>query len=959
MRRIFLSCLFIGICLSLTAENTFVETFSSSSLLHKIVFSGSNPSTPQIFTGDNGVSWEYWLGGGNHECFGANDSCMYIRARRSNETCEYGYLMTAEPIFGGISSLSLQWKQGGAESGINYDVVILINDSIVGRIQQAGLSEYVAADAEPFTYSLTNLNISGDFTLKIENRTPYDGTSNKGRFVFDNLTWTIMSDSIVPSVYGYVLDQNKQPVVGAVMSDGFSVVQTDSRGYYSFETNVLSEFVFVSVPSGYDIPLDQLGAPKMYAAINTIGAQRRDFTLNRQADGGKADSTHVMLAISDPQVLNNYDLWRYTKESVVDMRNLISSYPAGTKIYASIVGDIVWDWYNAFSSQKSVMASLGIPCFMTIGNHDHQASHACVEATETVNQDRVADDLFTAAFGPHYYSWNIGAIHYISVDNVLYTGCGGDKSYSGAITQEQIDWLKKDVALLPSGTPIVIFCHIPMYNEQGSLDAIKASINKGNVVQYIISGHTHTPYIHKHSARLWEHNLGAAEGAFWASNWCADGAPNGYEVLQAGPTGYTDFYYKSTGYDRDYQFRTYAPGSIDAGNKKSNCVLANVWFYDEKWSVNIYENGEKHVMRQFTGLDPKAYDVLLGDGDTRPNYPGSDGGTIASKNPGAGASKQMFYYQPVDPNAEFIVEVTDRFGNVYRQPVLRNMMAATFTQKGDAWVYEQDFNSLPSYPNHFNSSTQLAKGTFVQGHYPLGWYVSTSGTGSAYTTFNYYRISNGSLTDGGLYSFGAGDPTKATANSTERSLGLLPSSSQKSLAAGVLLENNTDMEITSLDIKYVGKIWRTGSAAQQQTLKFAYVTNPDEQALRERTKWVGSINMHSASNLDFTTPEGISVLKKAIDGDAAANQTMVSGTIDNLHIMPGETVMLRWTNEYNGGQEQGMAIDDLVIRASGQTVGLVEVGTDVNLDVRKTIVNGQLVINRGNHAYTALGQIIE
>lgn len=768
----------------------------------------------------------------------------------------------------------------------------------------------------------------------------------------------VENDTITPTVYGYVKDQNNAPIANVVMSDGYSVVRTDNNGYYAFSPTALSEFVFISVPSSFDIPLDSDGAPKMYTAIRPDLRQCCDFTLHRQADGGKADSAHVMLAIADPQVLNNYDYWRYCQESIQDMKQLIASYPEGTKIYANIVGDIVWDWYDAFPSQKRIMASLGIPCFMTIGNHDHQASHACVEETETITQDRVADDIFTANFGPTYYSWNIGAIHYVVLDNVLYTGCNGNKSYNNVITQEQLDWLKKDVDMLPSGTPIVLFCHIPMFSEPSSLPTVQTLLNKGNVVQYIISGHTHTPCIYKHSARLWEHNLGAVEGAFWCSNWCSDGAPNGYEVLQAGAKGYTDYYYKATGYDRSYQCQAFAPNSIDAGNKKSDCVLANVWFYDEKWSVNIYENGEKNVMRQFTGTDPRAYDVMMTNGDTRPNYPGSDGGTIASKNPGSSASKQMFYYTPKDPDADFVVEVIDRFGNVYTQPVLRNMMAATFTQDttGD-WLYKQDFNTLPSYPNHFIATSQLAKGTFVQGHYPLGWYASTNGNGSSYNTFNYYRINNGSQTDGGLYSYGAGDPSKATANSSLRSMGSLPNSSNKEIAFGVLLENNTQSVISSFDIEYVGKVWHVGGNTKaQETLAFAWLKNPPAADLRERIQYLGALNMRSYGALSFTTPNTImaSGSRSAVDGDDANNRQLVQGTL-NVKLQPGETLLLRWTNTYDTGNEQGLAIDDLVIKANLQETGFID-SSSTEEKVEKTIWNNQLIIFKNGIRYNVLGQ---
>lgn len=937
------------------AEWSFVETFASKDLQHKIICPSSTPNTPQVFTGEKSVKWKYWLGGGNHECFGAQDSCMYLRARKNNEECDYGYLTNAYPLSGGLKSLSFSWKQGGNEAEItNYDIAILVNDVLVGEIKQAARPTYTAPDSTPFYYELNDLNIEGDFTIRIENRTQYTGSVsvNRGRFVFNDLKLTMLEDEPAgPLVHGYVLDQNNQPVSAAV-SDGFTVVKTDEKGFYSIELNNFSEFVSVIVPGGYDIPLDEIGFPHMYAPVTLFGDQRVDFTLNRQADNGKADSTHVMLVISDPQVLDNYNVWRYREESLKDMKELIASYPKGTKIYTSIVGDVVWDWYNAFETQKKNMASLGVPCLVTIGNHDHNCKAKCVGEAE---QDRLADDLYTAVFGPTYYSYNIGTIHYISLDNIYYTGCGGEKGYKYVIPEYQKEWLRQDLELVPDGTPIVIFCHASMSSSYGSLiPELMELLNKGNVTQYILSGHTHNPHTYYHSEFLRELNLGAVKGAFWAANICGDGTPNGYEVMQAGPKGYTDYYYKSTGFDRNFQFRAYAPGNI-ASDHMSDQVRATVWGYEKDWQVYIYENGEKSEMKKYSGTDPIAYDIMQEDGDKRPNYPGSDGGTIASKNPGYVMSGgHMFRYQPKDPNAYMEVEVVDRWGYVYRGPVTHNIMTAEFADQDTAWVYEQDFNGLFAYPNHFKAD--LAKGTFVQGHYPLGWYATTGGTtGSKFATFNYYRIGNGSHSSSGLYNYGEGDPSVANKNKTERCIGLQPGNTDRGIAVGVVIENNTQERITSLDIEYTGEVWRVMESTAAHTMTFDYLVNPDISALRDRAKWVGELPMIPFTKLNFSTPSTLiaSGTNTAVDGNNANNRKTVKATLPVI-LEPRECILLRWTNPYNNGKEQGFGVDDVKIKAQTEPTALYNVKTPAE-NVKKTYRDGQILIIKNKHVYNLLG----
>lgn len=772
------------------------------------------------------------------------------------------------------------------------------------------------------------------------------------------------------SITGTVKTDGGTPIVGVVVSDGVSVVQTGDTGAYVMPYRDNAEFVFVSVPSGYDIPLDATGSPLMYKRVT--GAGKYDFVLHPQADGGRADSTHVMFVFSDPQVLNGHDDNRFRTETVEDVLAFKQTYPAGTKFYGICVGDITWDWYSANSLMKQYFEAMGFPNFMVIGNHDH--NYGAADQGSQPKQDSIADDKFTATWGPTYYSFNIGAVHYVMLDNVLYSGHNGSKDYGCGLTSEQTSWVQQDLALVPQGTPVVVSLHIPTSSMTGTLTNLQQWMDKGAVVQHILSGHTHTNIVNPIAARLIERTMGAAEGAFWCSHWCADGSPNGYMVYECnGQKGYNNWFYKATGYSPDYQIRTFPVNHIDAGNGKSNCVVANVWGYDNKSQVNIYANGVKKIMRQFTGLDPKIYDVMLEDSDKRPNYPGIDGGTIASKNPGAAATSHLFYYEPEDGETEFVVEFIDRFKHVYTEPVLNNMMVATFSEDANGdWVYTENFDELNSYPNQHSET--LAKGTFVQGHYPEGWYACTSGNqtwdGSndvTWNTFNYFRIGEGSHTASGLYNYGAGNPSVKSQNSKLRSLGSLNNASNQSILYGVLIENNTKHRITSLDVAYTGKVWRVGSSATAtETLTFSYMPITSASRLhdiRDRQLYIGDIRTRYVAALDFTTPSTMtarasSTVSSKIDGDNSDNQTRLSATIP-VTLEPGEVILLRWADNFENtsGSDQALAIDDLEVKATVEEGSALPDIKSVNGSyVNKVMHNGQIIIIRNNKKYDILGK---
>ena len=115
------------------------------------------------------------------------------------------------------------------------------------------------------------------------------------------------------------------------------------------------------------------------------------------------------------------------------------------------------------------------------------------------------------------------------------------------------------------------------------------------------------------------------------------------------------WYYKSAGYDRYYQMRVYGLGE-DKDNP--DYVVANIWNYDDKWKVELLEDGKKTCdMDKFTGYDPLAR-VLCAD-KNKVKY------DWISPIP----NEHMFKAKPKDRTAKLQVRVYDRFGNKYVQDI--------------------------------------------------------------------------------------------------------------------------------------------------------------------------------------------------------------------------------------------------------------------------------------------------
>ncbi len=71
--------------------------------------------------------------------------------------------------------------------------------------------------------------------------------------------------------------------------------------------------------------------------------------------------------------------------------------------------------------------------------------------------------------------------------------------------------------------------------------------------------------------------------------------------------------------------------------------------------------------------------------------------------------------------------------------------------------------------------------------------------------------------------------------------------------------------------------------------------------------------------LDFVAPVTAGTVG-ALDGNAAANRSAVSGVINGLNIAAGATIWIRWNDFNASGADDGLAIDDLSITRRSETL---------------------------------------
>ncbi|MDB5229638.1 MAG: metallophosphoesterase [Chitinophagaceae bacterium] len=430
---------------------------------------------------------------------------------------------------------------------------------------------------------------------------------------------------------GKVLSKGKG-VKGVVVSDGYSVITTDSLGKYEFEWNSDATAVFISTPAGYAFA-NENNIARHYRLVQDVMDKEVDFDL---VPLNKSDNEHEFLIWADPQVKNMKDVGKMLKQSVPDVQNWVAAKTAGELLHGICVGDIVWDSHELFPQYEKAVAQMNIPFFSCIGNHDMDYNNG---------GDETSDDTFQKLYGPCDYSFNRGKVHYVVMDNVRYMG--KDREYDGFFAERQLNWLKKDLSFVPADHLIIFCAHIPVHsgvkNKQDLYNVF------GDRKVHIMTGHTHY-HVNDLNNNIYEHNHGTVCGAWWTGPICTDGTPCGYGVYKVVGTELS-WFYKSVGQKADHQISA-SVITTDSGTKQ---IVVNIWNYDPAWKNEYKVNGiSKGSLEQFTGYDPVAYGAFLG-----PNMPAARGFAEPK------LTDHLFRAVLPAEAKEVVITATDRFGKEY------------------------------------------------------------------------------------------------------------------------------------------------------------------------------------------------------------------------------------------------------------------------------------------------------
>ena len=207
------------------------------------------------------------------------------------------------------------------------------------------------------------------------------------------------------NIKGTVKDTEGKGVAGVVVSDGLNTVQTDDKGRFVMDTDSESRYVFISTPAGYKSAVLE-GETLYYKKLGV--AQKYDFVVEKKA---KDDTNHNLIVIADPQI-SEADEFPELAVHAKDIGEFVKTLD-GDDVFGLCLGDIVgWD-HSLYPEYNRVMSHTGIDFRNVMGNHDM-----------TNYGDRHEGSMrdYENMFGPAWYSFNVGKVHYVVLNDNFFIG---------------------------------------------------------------------------------------------------------------------------------------------------------------------------------------------------------------------------------------------------------------------------------------------------------------------------------------------------------------------------------------------------------------------------------------------------------------------------------------------------------------------------------------------------------
>ena len=333
----------------------------------------------------------------------------------------------------------------------------------------------------------------------------------------------------VPSrISGRVLLPGPDGVKGAEgisVTDGYSVVTTDARGAYSLIPSSDAVFIYVTRPAGHDVQGD------WYKPL----AASVDFELSAAT---MDEDEYVFVHVTDTHVSQNRrsltGLSRFVREVnalmpqprfVVNSGDLLNLHKALLNTPAAGKAD--------FRNYVGIMNHLAMPHYNVSGDHT-DSSYRLKQFPR--GDHRCGKPLYWEHLGPHFFSFEYGSIHFVSVDFGYHLRQrqipvnGRNLEYpTNEVQPMHAEWMRQDMAGRTDGTFVVTTSEADLEDHCPDFAQMAAEHD----VRLQLVGDIH---VLSHKSRSVPYRSGGAlAGCWWnpkAEQMCPDLSPQGYLIYR-------------------------------------------------------------------------------------------------------------------------------------------------------------------------------------------------------------------------------------------------------------------------------------------------------------------------------------------------------------------------------------------------------------------------------------------
>lgn len=426
-------------------------------------------------------------------------------------------------------------------------------------------------------------------------------------------------------------DKNEVGLPLVSISNGREVVQTDRNGRYTIPVGS-DNIIFIIKPRDFEIPLDVNNHPKSYYIHKPKGSPALKYSgteptgaLPKSLDFGlysrPEQNQFKVFVFGDPQAYNLDELAYFKKGIIDDITNKDSVY------FGISLGDLVGDNLTLHDPYKETIATVGIPWYNVMGNHDMNYD---------VEVDSLSDESFEKTFGPNNYSFNYGNAHFIILDNIIYPNPRTGKGYLGGFRNDQLEFVENDLKFVPKDRLIVLAFHIPILHNKSDVFRNEDRQRLFDILRdypntVSLSAHTHFQQQNfygaedgwKQSNPHHEYNVGTTSGDWYSgqldrqgipSSTMRDGTPKGYAVMSVINNTYR-FDYKVSGQKEDFQMNVIGPQTIKSKHTKRYKIYANFFLGSKNDLIEYRIDGKEwKKMNRVDEVDPSyQYEVLKFD----------------------------------------------------------------------------------------------------------------------------------------------------------------------------------------------------------------------------------------------------------------------------------------------------------------------------------------------------------